>query len=59
MLRQAFGNFVAYHVDVLMGSSRVPAQRTSVAGTSNEPLRTSAREASNFANRHIFCSDVS
>ena len=59
MLRQAFGNFVAYHADVLRGSSRVPAPRTSVAGTSDESLRTSAREAINFADRHIFCSDVS
>ena len=58
MLRQAFGNFVAYHADVLRGSSLVPATDVRGAGTRDEPLRTSAREASNFADRHIFCSDV-
>ena len=32
---------------------------TNVAvGTRDEPLRTSSWEASNFADKHIFCSDV-
>ena len=52
MLRQAFGNFVSSHGDVLRGSSRVPTPRTSGAGTRDEPLRTSSWEASNFAH---FC----
>ena len=58
MLMQAFGNFVSSHGDVLRGSSRVPTPQTSGARTRDEPLRTSSWEASYFADKHIFCSDV-
>ena len=47
-------SFIASHADVLRGSSRVPASRTSAdvrgAGTRDEALRTSAWEAISFTN---------